>query len=54
MRVSPALALVALLAASAAQAQDELGVTASVERPMPATGGDDPTASATEVDARGS
>ncbi|GAB5540308.1 MAG: hypothetical protein SangKO_000680 [Sandaracinaceae bacterium] len=52
MRVSPALALVALLAASAAQAQDELGVTASVERPMPATGGDDPTASATEVDAQ--
>lgn len=30
----------------------QLGVTAEVERPMARTGGDDPTASATDVDAR--
>ncbi|MCA9610102.1 MAG: TonB-dependent receptor, partial [Myxococcales bacterium] len=41
------------LLASAAQAQDddELGVTAEVPRPLASTGGEDPTASATEVDA---
>lgn len=55
MRLAVALALVAI--AAPAQAQEageagELGVTARVERPMPATGGDDPTASATEVDAQ--
>ncbi|MFK7992058.1 MAG: TonB-dependent receptor, partial [Sandaracinaceae bacterium] len=37
--------------ASTAQAQ-ELGVTAEAERPMARTGGDDPSASATEIDAR--
>jgi len=35
-----------------AQDEDELGVTAQIERPMARTGGDDPTASATEIDAR--
>lgn len=43
--------LAALALASPALAQP-LGVTAEVERPIASTGGEDPTASATEVDAR--
>ncbi|MGE0789914.1 MAG: TonB-dependent receptor [Sandaracinaceae bacterium] len=50
--VLAAVALLSLLTAAPARAQDELGVSAEVERPIAATGGDDPTASATEVDAR--
>lgn len=46
----PLLPLLLLLAPLPVAAQ-ELGVTAEVERPMAATGGEDPTASATEVDA---
>ncbi len=47
-----ALALCLLLASPAsAQDGDELGVTASVPRPLASTGGEDPTASATELDA---
>lgn len=42
--------MIVLLAPSMAAAQ--LGVTAEVERPMTRTAGDDPSASATEVDAR--
>jgi len=44
-----------LLAALPCRAQDddeELGVSVEVERPMARTGGDDPTASATEIDAQ--
>lgn len=47
------IALVALtLLAGQASAQPPLGVTAEVERPIARTGGEDPTASATEVDAQ--
>lgn len=49
--VTTAFVVVLGLAAGAA-AQEPLGVTAEVERPIASTGGDDPTASATEVDAR--
>jgi iron complex outermembrane receptor protein len=46
------IALLALAGFAAPPAHAQLGVTAEVERPMARTGGDDPTASATEVDAR--
>lgn len=49
MRASLALVLASLTAASASA---QLGVTAEVERPIASTGGEDPTASATEVGAR--
>lgn len=49
MRARCAALLVLVPSIASAQV---LGVTAEVERPMPRTGGDDPTASATEVDAR--
>ncbi len=46
------LALLALLALAPRLASaQELGVTTEVERPIASTGGEDPTASATEVDA---
>jgi vitamin B12 transporter len=45
------LALLVVLAPRLAAAQ-ELGVSAEVERPIARTAGDDPTASATEIDAR--
>lgn len=56
-----AIALAWIALASTADAQeppageppvDELGVEAEVERPIAATGGEDPTASATEIDAQ--